>query len=89
MFGIYGHPDAARLTYLGDFHSEHAHVTERVTFADADTLNYEATVDDPTVFTRPWTLRVVEKRRPDEEVWESACWEGNVNPDYVFESGKK
>jgi hypothetical protein len=71
----------ARLTYIGDFHSENAHIVERVTFVDADTLNYEATVDDPTVFTRPWTMRVVAKRRPNEEVWETACYEGNVNPD--------
>ena len=46
-----------------------------------------ATVDDPTVFTRPWTMRVVEKRRPDEEVWESACWEGNTNPDSFLQKG--
>jgi len=71
----------ARLTYMGDFHSENAHIGERVTFVDADTLNYEATVTDPTVFTRPWTMRVVAKRRPNDEVWETACHEGNVNPD--------
>jgi hypothetical protein len=71
----------ARLTYIGDFYSDKAHIAERLTFVDADTMNYEATVDDPTVFTRPWTMRVVEKRRPDDEVWESACYEGNVNPD--------
>jgi hypothetical protein len=71
----------ARLTYIGDFHSENAHIVERITFVDANTLNYEATVDDPTVFTRPWTMRVVEKRRPNEEVWETACYEGNVDPD--------
>jgi len=71
----------ARLTYIGDFHSENAKITERITFVDADTLNYEATVDDPTVFTRPWTMRVVSKRRPNEESWEAACHEGNVPPD--------
>ena len=71
----------ARLTYIGDFYSDQAHIVERLTFVDADTVNYEATVDDPTVFTRPWTMRVVEKRRPDNEVWETACYEGNVNPD--------
>ena len=75
----------ARLTYIGDFNSENAHIVERFTFVDADTMNYEATVDDPTVFTRPWTMRVVEKRRPDQEVWESACWEGNVDPDVFLE----
>jgi hypothetical protein len=77
----------ARLTYIGDFYSENAHVTERIAFVDADTMNYEATVTDPTVFTRPWTMRVVEKRRPDDEVWESACWEGNTNPDSFLQKG--
>jgi hypothetical protein len=71
----------ARLTYIGDFYSQNAHVVERMTFVDADTMTYEATVDDPTVFTRPWTMRIGQKRRPDEETWESACWEGNPNPD--------
>jgi hypothetical protein len=71
----------ARLSYTGDFYSENAHIVERITFVDADTMNYEATVEDPTVFTRPWTMRVVHKRRPTEEVWESACWEGNAPPD--------
>ena len=31
--------------------------------------------------TRPWTMRVAERRRLDEELWESACYEGAVNPD--------
>jgi hypothetical protein len=74
----------ARLTYIGDFHSENAHVTERLTFVDADNMTYEATVNDPTVFTRPWTMRIGHRRRPDEETWESACWEGNPNPDEVW-----
>jgi len=52
-----------------------------MTFNDANTMTYEATVTDPTVFTRPWTMRIVHKRRPDDEVWENSCWEGNVNPD--------
>src|SRR6202521_1992169 len=71
----------ARLTYTGDFHSDNAHVVERLTFVDANTMRYEATIDDPTVFTRPWTLRVNERRRPDDEMWESACYEGAMNAD--------
>jgi hypothetical protein len=71
----------ARLTYIGDFYSENAHIAERLTVVDAATLNYEATIDDPTVFTRPWTMRVVEKRRRDDEMWETACYEGNMPPD--------
>jgi hypothetical protein len=71
----------ARLTYTGDFYSDNARVAERFTFADADRMIYDATITDPTVFTRPWTMRVEQRRRANEEVWESACWEGIVNPD--------
>ncbi len=71
----------ARLTYTGDFFSDNAHVVERFTFPNADRMIYEATVEDPTVFTRPWTMRAEQSRRPNEEVWESACYEGMVNPD--------
>jgi len=71
----------ARLTYTGDFYSDNAHIVERLTFVDKDNMIYEATIDDPTVFTRPWTMRVAERRRADEEMWESACYEGAVNPD--------
>jgi hypothetical protein len=70
-----------RLSMSGDFFSDNVRITERINFVDAETINYEATIDDPTVFTRPWTMRVVEKRRPDEEPWEAACWEGNRPPD--------
>lgn len=71
----------ARLTYTGDFYSDNARIVERLTFVDRDNMTYEATIEDPTVFTRPWTLRIAEKRRADEEMWESACYEGAVNPD--------
>jgi len=65
-----------RLSVVGDFFSDKAHVVERLTFIDANTMSYEATIDDPTVFTRPWTLRVATRRGPDEEIWEWACPEG-------------
>jgi hypothetical protein len=70
-----------RLTFTGDFFSDNAHVVERFTFPDADRMIYEATVEDATVFTRPWTMRAEQRRRPNEEVWESACYEGMVNPE--------
>jgi hypothetical protein len=78
----------ARLTYTGDFYSDNAHIAERFTFRDFNTMIYEATVTDPTVFTRPWTMRVTHTRRPTEEFWESACWEGIVNPDeFLIKTG--
>jgi len=57
------------------------HVLERFRLADRDNLVYEATMIDPTVFTRPWTIRVAHRRRPPDEFWESACYEGMVNPE--------
>jgi len=66
----------SRLDVVGDFFTDKTHLVERLTFVDANTMNYEATVDDPTVFTRPWTMRVVQRRLPDDEMWEWACHEG-------------
>jgi hypothetical protein len=66
----------SRLSVVGDFFSDKAHLVERMTFVDANTLTYEVTIDDPAVFTRPWTMRVAHRRAPDEEVWEMGCHEG-------------
>jgi|SRR5579872_774323 len=40
----------------GDFHSAELHVVERYTATGPNSLNYEATIDDPKVFTRPWKM---------------------------------
>jgi hypothetical protein len=56
--------------------STSTHLVERFTRADADTLIYEFTVEDPTVWTRPWTA-VVPMRKSDQPIYEYACHEGN------------
>lgn len=66
----------SRLDVVGDFFSDKAHIVERFTFVDANTMNYEATITDATVFTRPWTMRVAQRRMPEDEFWEWACHEG-------------
>jgi len=40
----------------GDYHSDQVHVVERYTRTGPDTMNYEATVEDPKVFSRPWKI---------------------------------
>jgi len=70
----------SRLDVVGDFYSDNAHIVERFIFVDANTLTYEATITDPKVFTRPWTLRIPERRMADDEFWEFACHEGNLDP---------
>ena len=50
----------------GNFHSDALHVVERYKFLDADHISYEATVEDPKVFTRPWQLSVVLYRHKEK-----------------------
>lgn len=50
----------------GNFHSDALHVIERYTRTGPDHLWYEATIDDPKVFTRPWTLSMPLYRRVEE-----------------------
>jgi hypothetical protein len=47
----------------GNYHSERLHVVERFTPRSADTLMYEATIEDPNVFTRPWKISMPLYRR--------------------------
>lgn len=71
------------LGQYGDFVSAAATVTERFTMADADTIDYRATIDDPAVFTRPWTIGFQLARNPDTEMLEAACHEDNQDPKYM------
>jgi hypothetical protein len=50
----------------GNHHSEALHVTERYTPTGRDTLWYEATIDDPKTFTRPWKMEMPLYRRLDK-----------------------
>ena len=52
----------------GNFHSEALHVVERYTPAGPDHLTYEVTLEDPKVFTRPWTMRMPLYRRKEADV---------------------
>ena len=61
----------------GNFHSDALRVVERITPRSPDTLLYEATIEDPNVFTRPWTMRMPLYRRVEEgaEILEFRCIE--------------
>ncbi len=58
--------DETWLDRAGDFHTEALHVIERWTLLDANTLDYRATLSDPNVFSRPWTLEVLLYRRREK-----------------------
>src|SRR5207244_6553622 len=52
------------------------HLSERFTRTDSDTLLYKFTVDDPTIWTRPWTA-AVPTSKSEGPIYEFACHEGN------------
>ncbi|HLK46601.1 MAG TPA: hypothetical protein VKT49_00625 [Bryobacteraceae bacterium] len=69
--------DETWFDHAGDYHSDALHVIERYTPRSADTLNYEATIEDSKVFSRPWKIsmplyRHVEK---DAKLLEYKCVE--------------
>jgi hypothetical protein len=59
----------------GNFHSEGMRLIERLTRTSADTIDYQVTITDPQVFTRPWTIRMplYLHREPDAQLFEYEC----------------
>jgi len=57
----------------GNFHSDALRVVERYTPTGPDTLQYEATMDDANVFTRPWTIRMSLQRQKDIGLLDYEC----------------
>jgi hypothetical protein len=77
--------DKTWLSGGGEFHSESLHVVERFTMVGPNTINYEATIEDPKVFTRPWTLAFTfDRAEKGYELFEYACHEGNRAPDLIL-----
>ena len=70
--------DTTNFSPKSDFMGSHEnlHLTERLTRAGADVLNYEFTVNDPTTWTAPWTAMIPLKLK-NELIYEYACHEGN------------
>jgi hypothetical protein len=62
---VTNHNDRTWFDMAGNFHSEALKVVERYTLRDADTLQYEATIEDPRVFTRPWKISMPMYRHKD------------------------
>jgi hypothetical protein len=71
-----------------NFHSDALHVVERFTPVDANTINYEATIDDAKVFTRPWKIAfpLVRNKETNYEQMEYACVEGEKDLQHYTET---
>jgi hypothetical protein len=78
-----------RLDQAGRFYTDAAVVTERFTMYEPNSILYEATIDDPLVYTRPFTMVVALHRntRPDYELWEESCYEGEANSESLRNIG--
>jgi hypothetical protein len=63
----------------GVFHSDALHLVERYTRVDRDQLNYEVLIEDPKVFTKPWTLRATLMLRANTRIREYLCAENNLD----------
>jgi hypothetical protein len=61
-----GFNDKTWFDRAGNWHSDTLHVVERYTRVDADHLQYEATIEDPQVFTRPWKISMPLYRRVEK-----------------------
>jgi len=72
----------------GNFHSDALHVIEHFTMVNANTIRYEATLEDPKVYTRPWKIAfdLGRNMQPDYEQMEYACVEGEKDLQHYTES---
>jgi hypothetical protein len=74
---IVGFNDKSWVLAGGVFHSDALHVTERYTRVDYDTITYEATIDDPKVFTKPFKSSTTLMLREGTRLREYICSENN------------
>jgi hypothetical protein len=80
------------LDQAGNFVGEGASAVERFRLTGKDTIEYQATVTNPKVFSQPFTLRVPLRRRPaDVELLEYGCIEGERDAEHLppVEGGQK
>ena len=64
----------ARSDFMGS--SDHLHLVERFTRVASDRIDYQIEIDDPTMWTKPWTA-VIRLKQSDARLYEYACHEGN------------
>ena len=89
VIDIIGFNDRTWLAGTGTFHSEDLHITERYTRIDRDQINYEVTMVDPKVLTKPWTITSTLMLREGARLTENICAENNLDPAHYEELLKK
>ena len=77
---VTGFNDKTWLTGAGTLHSEDLHITERYTRVDKDRINYDVTIVDPKVLTKPWVVHSTMMLREGTRLQEYVCVENNLDP---------
>ena len=72
--------DKTWLTGTGTFHSDALHIVEKYKLVDRERIDYEVTMDDPQVLTKPWIIHTSMMRREGTRVAEYVCAENNLDP---------
>jgi len=77
VIDVTGLNDKTWFDRAGDFHSDALHVVERYTPRSPETLSYEALIEDPKVFSRPWKMSMILYRHeePNAQLLEFKCVE--------------
>jgi hypothetical protein len=68
VIDVTGLNDQTWFDRTGNFHSDALHVVERYTRTSPDVISYEATIEDPKVFTRPWKIQMPLYRRQEKNI---------------------
>jgi hypothetical protein len=74
---VVGFNEGTWIDYYGHPHTDRLHVVERFSRPDKRTLRYEATIDDPGAYTRPWTVSWTLPWNATGELAEYICQENN------------
>jgi len=69
-------------------HSDALRLVERFTRTDANTITYQVTIEDPNVFTRPWTVAIPLMRDDGYQMFEYACHEGNKAIEHILRAAR-
>jgi hypothetical protein len=86
---VTNHNARAWLDQAANFYTPGARMVERFTLIDRNTMHYQVTIDDATVYTRPWTMAFPLRRNtePGFRLLEEACHEGERNTDPLIRLG--
>ena len=77
VIDVTGMNDQSWFDRAGNYHTDALHVVERYTRTSPDVIWYEATIEDPGVFTRPWKIKMplYKRQEPNAQILEFKCVE--------------